>query len=143
MLLDSYLSIPKYMNLLITLIIFKHSYSYYYILYYYKFLKRKLTFSNFSSVLFLLQISYSVFTAHFSCVWCCTLCSSPTVRNLLPNEDESTIQVCLGVHSWSFQSIPIHLNSILLMRVGSAGEYKCFEHVKKLYVASANKFHSC
>ncbi len=43
----------------------------------------------------------------------------------------------------SFQSIPIHSNSVLIMRVGSAGECKSFEHVEKLYVASANKFHSC
>ncbi len=63
--------------------------------------------------------------------------------NLLPKEDESTIQVYLGSHSWSFQSIPIHLNSVLLMRVGSAGEYESFEHIQKLYVASTNKFHSC
>ncbi len=63
--------------------------------------------------------------------------------NLLPNEDESTIQVYSGGHSWSFQSIPIHSNSVLLMRVGLAGEYESFEHVQKLCVASANKFHSC
>ncbi len=71
------------------------------------------------------------------------LCPSPTVPNLLPNEDESTIQVCSGGHFWSFQSIPIHSNSVLLMLVGSAGEYESFEHVQKLCVASANKFHSC
>ncbi len=29
------------------------------------------------------------------------------------------------------------------MRVGSAGEYESFEHIQKLCVASANKFHSC
>ncbi len=68
---------------------------------------------------------------------------SPTVKNLLPNVDESTIQVYSGGHSWSFQSIPIHSNSVLLMRVGSAGEYESFEHVQKLCVASVNKFHSC
>ncbi len=31
-----------------------------------------------------------------------TLCPSPTVPNLLLNEDELTIQVCSGDHSWSF-----------------------------------------
>ncbi len=65
------------------------------------------------------------------------------MSNLLPNEDESTIRVYSGGHSWSFQSIPIHSNSVLLMRVGSAGKYESFEHVQKLCVASANKFHSC
>ncbi len=63
--------------------------------------------------------------------------------NLLPNEDESTIRVYSGGHSWSFQSIPIHSNSVLLMCIGSAGEYESFQHVQKLCVASANKFHSC
>ncbi len=48
-----------------------------------------------------------------------------------------------GVHSWSFQSIPIHSSSVLLMRVGSAVEYESFEHVQKLRVASMNEFHSC
>ncbi len=44
--------------------------------------------------------------------------------------------------SWSFESIPIHLNSVLLICVGLAGEYESFEHVQKLRVASTNKFHS-
>ncbi len=35
------------------------------------------------------------------------LCPSPTVPNLLLNEDESTILVCSRGHSWSLQSIPI------------------------------------
>ncbi len=60
-----------------------------------------------------------------------------------PHKDESTIRVCLGGHSWSFQSIPIHSISVLLMCVGLAGEYESFEHVQKLCLASANKFHSC
>ncbi len=63
--------------------------------------------------------------------------------NLLPNEDEWTIQVYPGSHSWSFQSIPIHSNSVLLIRVGLANEYENFEHVQKLRVASTTKFHSC
>ncbi len=71
------------------------------------------------------------------------LCPSPIVPNILPNEDEWTIQVYPECHSWSFQSIPIHSNSVLLIRVGLAGEYECFEHVKKLCVASSNKFHCC
>ncbi len=40
-------------------------------------------------------------------------------------------------------SIPIHMSSVLLIRVGSAGEYESFEHVQKLCVASMNQFHSC
>ncbi len=68
---------------------------------------------------------------------------SLTVLHLLPNEDESTILVCLGDHSWSFQSISIHSNCVLLMCVGSAGDYESFEHVQTFRVASANKFHSC
>ncbi len=47
------------------------------------------------------------------------------------------------VHLWSFQSIPIHSNSVLLMRVWSAGEYESFEHVQNVCVASTNEFHSC
>ncbi len=70
-------------------------------------------------------------------------CPSPTVPNLLPNEHEWTIRVGLGVHTWSFQYIPIHSSSVLLTRVGSAGEYGSFEHVQKLCVASTNEFHSC
>ncbi len=69
------------------------------------------------------------------------LCPSLTVPNLLPNEHELTTQVGSGDHSWSFQSIPIHSNSVLLIRVGLAGEYESFEHVQK--ICSANKFHSC
>ncbi len=80
---------------------------------------------------------------HFVMWYQSILCPSPTEPNLLPNEDESTNQVCSGSHSWSFQSIPIHSNSVPLMRVGSAGEYESFEDVQKLRVASANKFHSC
>ncbi len=68
---------------------------------------------------------------------------SRTVPNLFPNEDEWTIRVYLGCYSWSFQSIPIHSNSVLLIRVGLAGEYESFEHVQKLHIASTNKFHSC
>ncbi len=71
------------------------------------------------------------------------LCPSPTVPNLLLNEDEWTNQVYPGCHSWSFQSIPIHSNSVLLIRVGLAGEYESFEQVQKLCVVSTNKFHSC
>ncbi len=33
-----------------------------------------------------------------------------------------------------FEFIPIHLNSVLLMRVVSASEYESFEHVQKLCV---------
>ncbi len=71
------------------------------------------------------------------------LCPSPTVPHLFPNEDEQTIQVYPGCHSWSFQSIPIHSNTVLLIRLGLAGKYESFEHVQKLCVASTNEFHSC
>ncbi len=71
------------------------------------------------------------------------LCPSPSVPNLFLNEDEWTIRVYPGCHSRSFQSIPIHSNCVLLIRVGLAGEYESFEHVQKLRVASTNKFHSC
>ncbi len=62
----------------------------------------------------------------------CLECPSPTVPNLFPNEDEWTIQVYPGCHLWSFQSIPIHSNSDLLIRVGLAGEYESFEHIFKI-----------
>ncbi len=72
------------------------------------------------------------------------LCPSLTVRNqLLMNKHEFTIRVCSGDHSWSFQSIPIHSNSVLLMRFGSAGKYQSFEHIQTFCVANANKFHFC
>ncbi len=70
--------------------------------------------------------------------------------NLLPNEDELTIHVCMGDHSWSFlvilamtMTMTIDSNSVLLMSVVSAGQYKCFEHVQKFCVPGANKLHSC
>ncbi len=72
------------------------------------------------------------------------LCPSLTVPNVLPNEHELTIQVCLGDHSWSFQSIlamTINLNSILLVRVALAGQYESFEHVQKFHVPRVNYFH--
>ncbi len=60
-----------------------------------------------------------------------------------PEQGQINHSSLFGDHSWSFQSIPIHSNSVLLMRIRSAGEYESFEHVQKLHVASANKFHSC
>ncbi len=74
---------------------------------------------------------------------CLILCPSPTMPNLFSNENEWTIRVYLGCHSWSFQSILMHSNSVLLICVGLAGEYESFEHVQKLVVAGTNKFHSC
>ncbi len=65
-------------------------------------------------------------------------CAKPTAERA-----RIDIRVCSGDHSWSFQSIPIHSNSVLLMRLGSAGEYESFEHVQTFCVASVNKFHSC
>ncbi len=77
------------------------------------------------------------------------LCPSPTVPNLLPNEDELTIRVCSSDHSWSFLVIlamtltmTINSNSVLLVRVTSAGLYESFEHVQKICVPSTNNFHS-
>ncbi len=49
------------------------------------------------------------------------------------------VWVIIPGHSSPFLSI----RSVLLMHVGSAGEYESFEHVQKFCVASANKFHSC
>ncbi len=51
-----------------------------------------------------------------------TLCPSPTVPNLLPNEEELTIRVCSGDYSWSFlvilaMTMTINSNSVLLIRV--------------------------
>ncbi len=63
--------------------------------------------------------------------------------NLFPNVDEWRIRVNSGGHFCSFQSIPSHSNIVLLMSIGLGGEYKVFEHVQKLCVVSANKFHSC
>ncbi len=78
------------------------------------------------------------------------LCPSPTVPNLLLNEDELTIQVCTGDHSWSFlvilamtMTMTIHSNSVLLMHVASAGQYESFEHVQTFCVHSTNNFDSC
>ncbi len=70
-------------------------------------------------------------------------CPSPNVPNLFPNEDEWIIRVYPRCHFWSFQSILIHSNSVLLIRVGLADEYESFEHVKKVHVVSTNKFDSC
>ncbi len=68
----------------------------------------------------------------------------------MPNEDELTIQVCTGDHSWSFlvilamtMTMTIDSNSVLLRRVVSAGQYKSFEHVQKFCVPDANNLHSC
>ncbi len=77
----------------------------------------------------------STYSHHF-------LCPSPTVPNLLPNEDELTIRVCSGDHSWSFlvilaMTMTINSNSVLLVRVASAGQYECFEHFQKVCVPSS------
>ncbi len=64
--------------------------------------------------------------------------------NLLPNKDELTIQVCSGDYSWSLMVIlamimtmTINSNSVLLIRVASAGWYESFEHVQKVCVPSS------
>ncbi len=73
------------------------------------------------------------------------LCPSPTVPNLLPNEDEWTIRFGSSDHSWSFlviramtMTMTIDLNSVLLMHVASTGQYEVFE-----CVPSTNNLHSC
>ncbi len=78
------------------------------------------------------------------------LCPSLTMPNLLPNEDELTIQLFTGDHSWSFlviltmkMTMTIYSNSVLLMHVASASQHKGFEHVQKLCVPIVNNFHSC
>ncbi len=78
------------------------------------------------------------------------LCPSPTVPNLLQNEDEWTIRVGSIDHSRSFlliramtMTMTIDLNSVLLMRVASAGQYEVFEHVQNVRVPSTNNLHSC
>ncbi len=40
-------------------------------------------------------------------------------------------------------TMTIHSNSVLLMRVTLAGQYKSFEHVQNICVPSTNNFHSC
>ncbi len=70
--------------------------------------------------------------------------------NLLPNEQELTIRVCLGDKSWSFlvilamtMTMTINSNSVLLLCVASADRYETFEHVQIFCVTSTNNFHSC
>ncbi len=69
-------------------------------------------------------------------------CPSPSVPNLLSNEDELTIQVCLDDHSWSFlvilaMTMTINWKSVLLVHVASAGRYESFEHVQKVCIPSS------
>ncbi len=78
------------------------------------------------------------------------VCPSLTVPNLLLNKHELMIQVCLGDHSWSFlvilamtMTMTINLNIVLLVRVASAGQYECFEHVQIICVPNMNNFDSC
>ncbi len=87
--------------------------------------------------------SPNIFGKAYCLLYFVVLSPCPTVPNVFPNDDEWTIRVYPGCHSCSFQSIPIHSNSVLLIRVGLAGECESFEHVQKLCVASTNKFHSC
>ncbi len=68
------------------------------------------------------------------------------------NEDELTIRVCSGGHSWSFlvilamtMTITINSNSVLLIRVASAGRTNFLNMFKKFVypaVPSTNTFHS-
>ncbi len=66
------------------------------------------------------------------------------MSNVLPNEDELTIRVCSGDHSWSFLVIlamtitmTINSNNVLLVRVASAGRCESFEHVQNFRVSSS------
>ncbi len=61
--------------------------------------------------------------------------------NLLPNEHQLTIRVCLSDHSLSFlvtlamtMTMTINSNSVLLVCVASAGQFESFEHVQKFRV---------
>ncbi len=80
---------------------------------------------------------------------CATKMTTTSLMHIMPQSQcaESTLERGRIDHSSlfgvAFQSIPIHSNSVLLMHIGSAGEYESFEHVQKLCVACANKFHSC
>ncbi len=73
-----------------------------------------------------------------------TLCPSPTVPNLFPNEDESTIRVCSGVilvHSGNDNDNRFEQCSSRACSL--AGRYESFEHVQKFCLPSTNNFHSC
>ncbi len=55
-----------------------------------------------------------------------------------------------GLFGWSFlvilamtMTITINLNSFLLVRVASAGQYESFEHVQNFCAPRTNNFHSC
>ncbi len=73
---------------------------------------------------------------------CSCLCPSPTVPNLLPNEDELTIRVCSSDHSWSFLVI-LAMTMTMTINSNSVLWYESFEHVQKVCVPSTNNFHSC
>ncbi len=60
---------------------------------------------------------------------------SLTMPNLLPNEHELTIRHDSCSFGGSFlviltMTMTINLNSVLLVRVASAGQYESFEHVQ-------------
>ncbi len=77
--------------------------------------------------------------------WPWLLCNAPVPLSRIYSRTSTNepFELVRGVHSWSFQSIPIHSSNVLLMRIWSAGEYESFEHVQKLCVASTNEFHFC
>ncbi len=59
------------------------------------------------------------------------------------------VQLIITGHYWSFlvilamtMTMTINSNSVLLMRVASAGRYEGFEHVQNICVPSTNTFHS-
>ncbi len=67
--------------------------------------------------------------------------------NLLSNEDELTIRVYSGDHSWSFlviltmtMTMTINSNSVLLVRVASSGRDESFEHVQNVCVLSSAQY---
>ncbi len=97
--------------------------------------------------------STCVFVDNFSskCHWLTPdyiiLFPSLTVPNLLPNEDEIDHS---SLYRWSFlvilamtMTMTMDSNSVLHMRVTSAGQYESFEHVQNVCVPSENNLHSC
>ncbi len=66
------------------------------------------------------------------------------------NRPFELVRCIIPGHSWSFlviqamtMTMTIDSNSVLLVRVASAGKYEVFEHVQKVRVPSTNNLHSC
>ncbi len=68
--------------------------------------------------------------------------------NLLLNEHELAIRHDSCTFGGSFlvilaMTMTINLNSVFLVHVALSGRYESFEYVQKVWVPSANNFHSC